>query len=98
MARQRVQEAHMNDSNYEWGYSRQLYQRKFEQGSVYISNQLGNGFNYITMNYAHDQHYEVNNIKWKFFLEGETIFVAMSAWRHYQGGEITILWEEIDNT
>ena len=97
MSRQRAQGTHMNDGNYEWGYNRELYQRKFEQGRVYISNQLGNGFFHVITNYSHDQYYEVNNIKWKFFLEGETIFTAMSDWRFSQGGEITILWEEIDN-
>lgn len=97
MARSRNQGTHMNDSSYEWGYTKELYQRRFEQGSVYISNQLGNGFNYVVANISSGYYHEGNIIKWKFFLEGETIFASMSASNNVKGGEVTILWEEIDN-
>ena len=99
MSRQRIEGTHMNDGNYEWGYSRELQQRRFDQGSVYISNQLGNGFNHIIVQRDNNYFYEGNIIKWKFFLEGETIFASISVYSsNVKGGEVTILWEEIDNT
>lgn len=86
----------MNDSYYEWGYTRELYQRMVESGSVYISNQLGNGFDHIVIRSSNEYYYEGNIIKWRFFLEGETIFISMVT-SNSKGGEVTILWEEIDN-
>ena len=94
--RNRREGTHMNDSYYEWGYTRDLYQRRVESGSVYISNQLGNGFDHIVIRSSNEYYYEGNIIKWRFFLEGETIFISMVT-SNSKGGEVTILWEEIDN-
>ena len=99
MARKRTIDASYTNDSYEWGYPKGFDLRKVDKGYLYISNQLGNWFKHIISNSSSSHYYEGNIIKWKFFLEGETIFIVTdTSSDFYYGGEVTILWEEIDNT